>query len=88
MDHILTGQKTSLDVGDEISNEVTVSNKPIQIYKRGSLFVKDMIVVKENKAAKNGVVHQINCVMYVQQSQDDNRLTKSKRKIFQLHHVV
>ena len=82
MDHILTGQKTSLDVGDEISNEVTVSNKPIQIYKRGSLFVKDMIVVKENKAAKNGVVHQINCVMYVQQSQDDNRLTKKQKEDF------
>ena len=82
MDHILTGQKTSLDIGEEVSNEVTVSNKPIQIYKRGSLFVKDMIVVKENKAAKNGVVHQINCVMYVQQSQDDNRLTKKQKEDF------
>lgn len=82
MDHILTGQKTSLDIGEEVSNEVTVSNKPIQIYKRGSLFVKDMIVVKENKAAKNGVVHQINCVMYVQQSQDDDRLTKKQKEDF------
>lgn len=82
MDHILTGQKTSLDIGEEVSNEVTVSNKPIQIYKRGSLFVKDMIVVKENKAAKNGVVHQINCVMYVQQSQEDDRLTKKQKEDF------
>ena len=82
MDHILDWPKTSLDIGEEVSNEVTVSNKPIQIYKRGSLFVKDMIVVKENKAAKNGVVHQINCVMYVQQSQDDNRLTKKQKEDF------
>ena len=37
MDHMLTGQKTSLDVGEEISLEVTVSNKEIPIYKRGSL---------------------------------------------------
>ena len=87
MDHILTGQKTSLDIGEEVSNEVTVSNKPIQIYKRGSLFVKDMIVVKENKAAKNGVVHTIDkneelIIMYVQQSQDDNRLTKKQKEDF------
>ncbi len=82
MDHILTGQKTSLDIGEEVSNEVTVSNKPIQIYKRGSLFVKDMIVIKENKAANNGVVHQINCLMYVQQSQEDDRLTKEQKEDF------
>ena len=37
MDHILTGQKTSLDIGEEVSNEVTVSNKPIQIYKEKSI---------------------------------------------------
>ena len=29
MDHMLTGQKTSLDVGEEISLEVTVSNKSL-----------------------------------------------------------
>ena len=44
MDHMLTGQKTSLNVGEDISVEITVSNKSLPIYKRGSLFVKDMVV--------------------------------------------
>ena len=32
MDHMLTGQKTSLNTGEEISLEVTVSNKSLPIY--------------------------------------------------------
>ena len=35
MDHMLAGQKSSLNVGEEISVEVTVSNKEIPIYKEG-----------------------------------------------------
>ena len=33
MDHMLTGQKTSLNIKEEISVEVTVSNKSLQLYK-------------------------------------------------------
>ena len=65
MDHMLTGQKTSLNVGEEISVEVTVSNKSLPIYKRGSLFVNDMVVIKENNESKNGTIHKINFIMYV-----------------------
>lgn len=82
MDHMLTGQKTSLNVGEEITLEVTVSNKTIPIYRRGSLFVKDMIVIKENNESNNGTVHKINCIMYVQPSIDDNRLTEAEKKKF------
>ena len=87
MDHMLTGQKTSLDVGEEISLEVTVSNKSLPIYKRGSLFVKDMVVIKENNESENGTIHKINCLMYVQPSVEDDRLTDSEKKNFQLHPV-
>ena len=82
MDHMLTGQKTSLDVGEEISLEVTVSNKSLPIYKRGSLFVKDMVVIKENNESENGTIHKINCLMYVQPSVEDDRLTDSEKKKF------
>ena len=82
MDHMLTGQKTSLNVGEEISVEVTVSDKALPIYKRGSLFVKDMIVIKENSESENGTVHKINCIMYVQPSVDDSRLTDIEKKDF------
>ncbi len=82
MDHMLTGQKTSLNIGEEISVEVTVSNKEIPIYKRGSLFVKDMIVIKENSESENGTIHKINCIMYVQPSIEDDRLSDDEKKNF------
>ena len=68
MDHILIGQKSSNDLNSKITEEVTVSNKPIQLYKRESLYVKDMVVVNENTSADNGVIHEIDCVMFVQPS--------------------
>ena len=35
-----------------------------------------MVVVQENLIGDNGVVHMIDCVMYVQPSSDDDRLTQ------------
>ena len=83
MDHILAGHKTSLDVKD-FTTEITVSNKKIQLYKTNSLFVKDMIVTKEDLMAKNGVVHVINCVMFVQPSIQDDRLTPENQRDYPL----
>ena len=85
---MLTGQKTSLNVGEDISVEITVSNKSLPIYKRGSLFVKDMVVIKENNESDNGTIHKINCIMYVQPSVEDNRLTEDQKKISQSPLVV
>ena len=76
MDHIMTGHKTSLDVNEEITVEITVSNKPIQIYKSKKLYVKDMVVVQENLIGSNGVIHIIDCIMYVQPSSEDDRVSK------------
>lgn len=76
MDHIMTGHKTSLDIDEKITTQITVSNKPLQIYKSRNLFVKDMVVVQENLIGNNGVVHMIDCIMYVQPSSDDERLTQ------------
>ena len=69
-------------MNSKITEEITLSNKPIQLYKRESLYVKDMVVVKENKSADNGVIHEINCVMFVQPSQEDDRLTKLQKRKF------
>ena len=76
MDHIMTGHKTSLDIDEKVTTQITVSNKPLQIYKSRNLFVKDMVVVQENLIGDNGVVHMIDCIMYVQPSSDDDRLTQ------------
>ena len=82
LDHILIGQKTSGNLNSKITEEITVTNKSIQLYKRESLYVKDMVVVNENTSADNGVVHEINCVMFVQPSQEDDRLTKFQKDKF------
>ena len=82
MDHILIGEKSSGDLNSKITEEITITSKPIQLYKRESLYVKDMVVVNENTSANNGVVHEINCVMFVQPSEEDNRLTKLQKDKF------
>ena len=82
MDHIMTGHTTSLDVNEEITTQITVSNKPIQIYKSKNLHVKDMVVVQENLIGNNGVVHMIDCIMYVQPSAEDERVSKELAKDF------
>ena len=82
LDHILIGQKTSSNLNSKITEEITVTNKSIQLYKRESLYVKDMVVVNENTSADNGVVHEINCVMFVQPSQEDDRLTGLQKDKF------
>tara|TARA_A100001015_G_C14714311_1_gene603364 strand:+ start:18 stop:632 length:615 start_codon:yes stop_codon:yes gene_type:complete len=82
LDHILIGQKTSGNLNSKMTEEITVTNKAIQLYKRESLYVKDMVVVNENTSADNGVVHEINCVMFVQPSQEDDRLTRLQKDKF------
>ena len=80
MDHILTGQKSSKNLDSKLTEEITVTNKSIQLFKRESLYVKDMVVVNENTSGDNGVVHEIDCVMFVQPSQEDERLTKLQKE--------
>ena len=39
-----------------------------------------MIVIKENSESENGTIHKINCIMYVQPSIEDDRLSKAEKK--------
>ena len=82
MDHILIGRKSSQNLGEIMVTEKTVSNKPLQLYKTSEIHVKDMIVINEDISAVNGIVHSIGCVMYVQPSSDDPRLTKEEKEKF------
>ena len=82
MDHILIGRKSSQNLGEIMVTEKTVSNKPLQLYKTSEIHVKDMIVINEDISAVNGIVHSIGCVMYVQPSNEDPRLTKEEKEKF------
>ena len=80
MDHMLAGRKSSNNLGESIVIEKTVSNKPIELYQTNEIQVKDMIVIKEDLSATNGIIHSIGCIMFVQPSRDDPRLTPEQQK--------
>ena len=81
-DHILTKEILASDVTDQITTELTVSNKPIKLYRSENLFVKDVVVVKEDLIAENGVIHIIDCIMFIQPSFQDSRLSPSQKDSF------
>ena len=81
-DHILTKEILASDVTDQITTELTVSNKPIKLYRSENLFVKDVVVVKEDIIAENGVIHVIDCIMFIQPSFQDSRLSPSQKDSF------
>ena len=81
-DHILTKEILASDFTEQITTEVTVSNKPIKLYRSENLFVKDVVVIKEDLMAENGVIHIIDCIMFIQPSFQDSRLSQSQKDSF------
>ena len=81
-DHILTKEILASDLTEQITTELTVSNKPVKLYRSENLFVKDVVVVKEDIIAENGVIHIIDCIMFIQPSSQDSRLSPSQKDSF------
>ena len=81
-DHILTKEILASDFTEQITTELTVSNKPVKLYRSENLFVKDVVVVKEDLIAENGVIHIIDCIMFIQPSFQDSRLSPSQKDSF------
>ena len=83
-DHIMSKQIVSSQLSEKIITELTVSNKPVQLYKVENLHIKDVVVIQKDLIANNGVVHIIDCLMFIQPSEQDNRLTSEQKKEFPL----
>ena len=81
-DHILSKEVVSSKLTDQITTELTVSNKPVELYKSESLFIKDVVIIKEDLIASNGVIHIIDCIMFIQPSFQDDRLNSVQRESF------
>ena len=81
-DHILAKEVVSSKLTDQITTELTVSNKPVELYKSESLFIKDVVIIKEDLIASNGVIHIIDCIMFIQPSFQDDRLSTVQRDSF------
>lgn len=76
MDHIMIGNFSSDNLNETIIIEKTVSNKSLSLHKKDELYVKDMVVIEKDIKATNGIVHSIGCIMFVQESATDTRLSK------------
>ena len=81
-DHILAKEVVSSELTDQITIELTVSNKPVELYKSESLFIKDVVIVMEDLIASNGVIHIIDCIMFIQPSSQDDRLSPVQKESF------
>ncbi len=75
MDHIMIGNFSSNNLNESISIEKTVSNKSLSLHRKEEIYVKDMVVIEKDITASNGIVHSIGCIMYVQESETDSRLS-------------
>ena len=81
-DHILAKEILATDITEQVTTELTVSNKAIKLYKSESLFIKDIVIVREDIIAENGVIHIIDCIMFIQPSSQDSRLSPSQQESF------
>ena len=62
-------------------NEGSGKNSLINLFLK-RLYVKDMVVVDENLMGNNGVIHVIDCIMFVQPSSEDDRVSKELEEDF------
>lgn len=81
--HMVLGASVSADGMGAGEALTTVSGDNLDLIKKDNLYVKDVVVTMKDLVGSNGVVHLIECVMFVQPSIDDDRLTASQRSQFE-----
>ena len=81
--HMVLGASVAADGMGAGEALTTVSGDNIDLIKRDNLYVKDVVVTMKDLVGSNGVVHLVECVMFVQPSIDDDRLTASQKAQFE-----
>jgi uncharacterized surface protein with fasciclin (FAS1) repeats len=76
--HYFVGSIENLAEGQEISR-VNIEGDLIKIYQAKDLFVKDMVVTKRAFSVGNSEIVPIDCVMFLQPSDTDYRLSAETR---------
>ena len=82
--HVFAGSHSGENVKSEGTLTVNLDGKILKIYKEGDLYVKDMVITEKDIAVKNGIIHSIECVMFVQPSDTDSRLDLETQNKFSL----
>jgi uncharacterized surface protein with fasciclin (FAS1) repeats len=76
--HYFIGSHQKLEEGEAVKS-VNIDGKLIRVYQAKELFVKDMIVQKQEILVGNSKIIPIDCVMFLQPSSTDYRLSLETR---------
>ena len=82
--HVFAGTHTGENVKSTGTLTVNLDGKILKIYKEGDLYVKDMVITEKDIQVNNGIIHSIECVMFVQPSNTDSRLDLETQNKFSL----
>lgn len=82
MSHLVLGASVSVDGIGSGNTLTTASGLELDLIQRENLYIKDVVVTTKDLVGSNGVVHLVECVMYVQPSQQDDRLTAENQDNF------
>ncbi len=63
---------------------VNLDGKILEIYQGDDIYVKDMVITEKDIPVNNGIIHSIECVMFVQPSIEDKRLDLETRNKFSI----
>ena len=78
-------EKELFDVAKEIEeNDSPPSREILKIYQGDDLYVKDMVITEKDLNVDNGIIHSIECVMFVQPSVEDKRLDLETRNKYSI----
>ena len=81
--HMVLGASVSVDGIGSGNTLTTASGQELDLIQRDDLYVKDVVVTVKDLVGSNGVIHLVECVMFVQPSIEDDRLTAVQKSKFE-----
>jgi len=82
LNHVFAGMHSNETLTAD--QTVNLDGKILKINRDNDLFVKDMVKTEKDIMVNNGVIHSIECVMFVQPSIEDKRLDLETRNKFSI----
>lgn len=82
LNHVFAGMYSDESLTSD--QTVNLDGKILKINRDNDLFVKDMVKTEKDIMVNNGVIHSIECVMFVQPSIEDKRLDLETRNKFSI----
>ena len=84
LNHVFAGSHSGDNAKPSGTLTVNLDGKILKIYQGDDLYVKDMVITENDISVDNGVIHSIECVMFVQPSLEDSRLDLETRTKFSM----